>query len=195
MYLLCFVLFIIMKVVLQILIWNFNESCASNPDLELHHVNFVMKLMYMSSKQTHKYHLISSFELCYEIDVCALTQTLKYHSISSFELCYEIDVCALTQTHKYHLISSFELCYEIEVCAQTQTHKYHLNSSFELCYKIAVCALNKPSNFIWTSNFTAVFVLMFSPTWQKAKFKRKIISIHTNSLIIITCPNPVLLVI
>jgi hypothetical protein len=39
--------FIIMKVVLQILTWNFNESCASNPDLELHHVNFVMKLMYV----------------------------------------------------------------------------------------------------------------------------------------------------
>ena len=68
-------------------------------------------------------------------------------------------------------------------------------SSCELCYEIDIYMLwHKPSNFTLASNFTAVFALLFSPTCQKAKFKRKIISIHTNSFIIITCPNPVLLV-
>jgi hypothetical protein len=125
MYLLCFVLFIIMKVALQILIWNFNKSCASNSDLELHHANFVMKLMYVLWTNPH---------------------------------------------------ISLEL--------------HHLDFVKKLMYVL----WHKPSNFTWTSNFTAVFALMFSPTCQKAKFKRKIISIHTNSFIIITCPNPVLLV-
>jgi hypothetical protein len=125
MYLLCFVLFIIMKVVLQNLIWNFNESCVSNPDLVLHHVNFVTKLMY-----------------------------LLWHKPSNF------------------------------------TWTPHLNFVTKLMYML----WHKPSNFTWTSNFTAVLALFFSPTCQKAKFKRKMISIHTNSFIIITCPIPVLLV-
>ena len=42
-----------MKVVLQSLTLNFNENCASDPDLELHHVNFVTKLMYALNKPKH----------------------------------------------------------------------------------------------------------------------------------------------
>ena len=106
------------------------------------------------------------------------------YCLSSWKLCFKY----------WPWTSSCELCYEIDVCALNKptniTWSPHLNFVTKLRYVL----WHKPSNFTWTSNFTAVFALMCSPTCQKAKFKRKIISIHTNSFIIITCPNPVLLV-
>ena len=91
--------------------------------------------------------------------------------------------------------SSCELCYKIDV--YVLWHKStniiwipHLNFVMKLMYVLR----HKPSNFTWTSNFTAVFVLICSPTCLKAKFRRKIISIHANSFIMITCSNTVLLV-
>jgi len=126
----------------------YHESCASEPDLEFHHVNFVTKLMYVL---WHK----------------PINITWTPHLNFVMKLMYVL----------WHKPSNF-------------TWTPHLNFVTKLMYVL----WHKPSNFTWTSNFTAVFVLIFSPTCLKAKFRRKMISIHTNSFIIITCPNPVLLV-
>ena len=118
------------------------------------------------------------------------------YCLSSWKLCFkswsETSMKVVLQILTLNFIM-WTLLWNWCMCSE-QTNKYHLNSSFGFAMKLRYVLWHKPSNFTWTSNFTAVFALMFSATCQKAKFKRKIISIHTNSFIIITCPNPVLLV-
>jgi len=42
--------------------------------------------------------------------------------------------------------------------------------------------------------YTSLCLKFFSPTCPKAKIQKKFLFIQTNSFIIFTCPNPVLLV-
>jgi hypothetical protein len=121
----------------------------------------------------------SVFCTVYHHESCASNPDLKFQ----WKLCFK----------SWPWTSSCELCYEIDVCALNKPTNIPWSPHLNFVTKLRYVLWHKPSNFTWTSNFTAVFALMFSPTCQKAKFKRKIISIHTNSFIIITCPSPVLL--
>ena len=104
---------------------------------------------------------ISSCELCYKTDVCALTQTITFHLNSSFELCCEIDVCAPTQTIKFHLNFKFHcsLCLNFfhplawkkySIYSYKFFHNYHLSESSFTCSGLWASGLApRPSLAFW----------------------------------------------